>query len=214
MPSKSSPKFTQDSFLGCFIIFQVCSSYELPVSHISVVQRFLRQRSHTDTTEANLEIPTFSLDDLQNSLSYKTDRRNPLIVPPATRLPKAHLWHKTLCELAHNAASNQARSEPLRMGEYRLPIGVRILSSREPLRTDAQGGICSRMQDLHETIHSLPMESRPDLPAEEDKPMSHMRTSQELLPVLHAGPFLRAADPDSGRCAEARRTRAREQHQP
>jgi hypothetical protein len=46
------------------------------------------------------------------------------------------------------------------------------------------------MQDLHASLHNLPLEGRPHIPTEAHQHLPDMRAPQELLPVLHAGPVV------------------------
>lgn len=43
------------------------------------------------------------------------------------------------------------------------------------------------MQDLHTTLHHLPLEGRPHSATEAHEHLPDMRAPEELLPVLHAG---------------------------
>jgi hypothetical protein len=104
-----------------------------------------------------------------------------------TRTPARHTYrpHK-------HATANKTRSESLGVGDYRLPLRVRTMLARQPIRSDAQGRLWSRVQDLHTSIHHLSMEGRPHRPPEAHKHLPHMCAPEELLPVLHARSVLRS----------------------
>lgn len=49
------------------------------------------------------------------------------------------------------------------------------------------------MQDLHTTVHHLPLESRPHSATEAYEYLPDMRPPEELLPVLYVGSVVRTA---------------------
>lgn len=63
---------------------------------------------------------------------------------------------------------------------------VTTVSSREPLRPDAQTRLLSRMQTVHPSIHRLHLENRPNLALKVHRHLPHLRSTEELLPMLHA----------------------------
>lgn len=50
------------------------------------------------------------------------------------------------------------------------------------------------MQDLHATLYSLSLEGRQDRATEENQHMLDLRTTEELLSTLYAGPELWPSD--------------------
>lgn len=49
----------------------------------------------------------------------------------------------------------------------------------------------TNITDLYATLYRIPMESRSNRPPETLHHLPHLRTTKELLPVLHARSFLR-----------------------
>lgn len=104
--------------------------------------------------------------------------------------PSLHLNPVTSPPVARHATPNQARSQPVRLGKHRLPLRLRKMPPGQPIRADAEGGLRFRVQDLYPALHHLQVEGRPHLAPEAHRHLPHMRAPEELLPVLHARPFI------------------------
>lgn len=70
------------------------------------------------------------------------------------------------------------------------------------------------MQDLHTTVHYLSMEGGPHGAAKADEHLPHMRPSEELLSMLHAGLVLWPAHRRQRRGIEDGCARSGELYQP
>jgi hypothetical protein len=124
-------------------------------------------------------------------LTYDYDSRSTLGAavdpPPVERQDWNIAYISTLRKkLRKNASPDQTRSQPLRLGNHRLPQLVRKLPTRKPLRSDAERRPRRRMQDLYPAFHSLSVEGRSHSSHKTNEYMPDLRTAEKLLPVLYA----------------------------
>lgn len=97
-----------------------------------------------------------------------------------------HFKFDILSSKDHDASPDQARSQPVRLGDDRLSFYLRKLPTRKPLCSNAQRRPRSRMQNMYSTFHSLSMEARQDRSNKTNEHLPDLRSLKELLSVLHA----------------------------